>query len=85
MYLLWTTAAAAFVLGALLHSRLYPIGFSKAQESGERWARGGTMGRLGHALFSSAGNLRRELVLKELRLFSAIRRSGRSSSCSPCS
>ena len=23
--------------------RLYPIGFSKAQESGERWARGGTL------------------------------------------
>jgi ABC-2 type transport system permease protein len=69
VYLLWTTAAAAFVLGALLHSRLYPIGFSKAQESGERWARGGTMGRLGHALFSPLGILRRELVLKELRLF----------------
>ena len=69
VYLLWTTAAAAFVLGALLHSRLYPIGFSKAQESGERWARGGTMGRLGHAVFSPLGILRRELVLKELRLF----------------
>src|SRR3954447_7951709 len=69
VYLLWTTAAAAFVLGALLHSRLYPIGFSKAQESGERWARGSTMGRLGHAVFSPLGILRRELVLKELRLF----------------
>src|SRR6476619_867019 len=69
VYLLWTTAAAAFVLGALLHSRLYPIGFSKAQESGERWARGGTMGRIGRAIFSPLGILRRELVLKELRLF----------------
>src|SRR3954468_24581183 len=69
VYLLWSTAAAAFVLGALLHSRLYPIGFSKAQESGERWARGGTMGRLGHAVLSPLGILRRELVLKELRLF----------------
>jgi ABC-2 type transport system permease protein len=69
VYLLWSTAAAAFVLGALLHSRLYPIGFSKAQESGERLARGGAMGRLGRTIFSPLGILRRELVLKELRLF----------------
>ncbi|MBW8768700.1 MAG: hypothetical protein JF589_02985 [Gemmatimonadetes bacterium] len=69
VYLLWTTAAAAFVLGALLHKRYYPIGFSKAQESGERLARGGAMGRLGRTIFSPLGILRRELVLKELRLF----------------
>src|SRR5215217_16819 len=69
VYLLWTTAAAAFVLGALLHRKLYPIGFSKAQESGERWARGSMMGRLGHRIFSPLGILRRELILKELRLF----------------
>src|SRR5688572_27475744 len=69
VYLLWTTAAAAFVLGALLHWKLYPIGFSKAQESGERWTRGSMFGRLGHKLFSPFGILRRELVLKELRLF----------------
>jgi ABC-2 type transport system permease protein len=69
VYLLWTTAAAAFVLGALLHWKLYPIGFSKAQESGERWTRGSMFGRLGHKLFSPLGILRRELVLKELRLF----------------
>jgi ABC-2 type transport system permease protein len=69
VYLLWTTAAAAFVLGALLHRRLYPIGFSKAQESGGRLARGGAMGKLGRTLFSPLGILRRELVLKELRLF----------------
>src|SRR6266550_3095188 len=35
-YLLWSTAAAAFVLGALLHRWLYAKGFSKAQESGQR-------------------------------------------------
>src|SRR5688572_25157940 len=69
VYLLWTTAAAAFVLGALLHWKLYPVGFSKAQESGERWTRGSMFGRLGHKLFSPLGILRRELVLKELRLF----------------
>jgi ABC-2 type transport system permease protein len=69
VYMLWSTAAAAFVLGALLHRKLYPLGFSKAQESGERWARSGVFGRLGHWLFSPLGILRRELVLKELRLF----------------
>ena len=35
-YLLWSTAAAALVLGALLHRWLYAMGFSKAQESGQR-------------------------------------------------
>src|SRR4051794_38708086 len=69
VYLLWSTAAAAFVLGALLHWKLYPIGFSKAQESGERWARGGIMQRVGRFVFSPLSVLKRELVLKELRLF----------------
>ncbi len=68
-YLLWSTAAAAFVLGAALHRWLYGAGFSKAQESGRRWARTGPFGRLGHALLTPFGIVRRELVLKELRLF----------------
>jgi ABC-2 type transport system permease protein len=68
-YLLWSTAAAAVVIGAALHARLYPIGFSKAQESAERWARGTLMRRIGDRLFAPLGVLRRELVLKELRLF----------------
>ena len=46
LYLLWSTAAAAVVLGALLHRGLYARGFTKAQESGERWAREGWLGRL---------------------------------------
>jgi ABC-2 type transport system permease protein len=69
MYLLWSTAAAAFVLGALLHRQLYLIGFSKAQESGQRFARETASGRAGYRALRSLGNLRRELVLKELRLF----------------
>jgi len=68
-YLLWSTAAAALALGAVLHWRLYPQGFSKAQESAERWARSGPFGRwINHAL-APLGTLRRELVLKEMRLF----------------
>jgi ABC-2 type transport system permease protein len=69
MYLLWSTAGAAFVLGALLHRRLYLIGFSKAQESGQRISRESTTSRAWHRALRPLGILRRELVLKELRLF----------------
>jgi ABC-2 type transport system permease protein len=69
VYLLWSTAAAAIVLGALLHKSLYAAGFSKAQESGQRWARQGGFGRLMHRVFAPVGILRRELIMKELRLF----------------
>jgi ABC-2 type transport system permease protein len=70
LYLLWSTAAAALVFGALLHRWLYLTGFSKAQESSQRFVRGGgLMGRIGRWLLSPFGILRRELVLKELRLF----------------
>jgi ABC-2 type transport system permease protein len=69
VYLLWSTAAAAFVLGALLHRQLYSIGFSKAQESGQRAVHGSAIGRLSHRAFRPLGILKRELVLKEVRLF----------------
>jgi ABC-2 type transport system permease protein len=69
IYLLWTTAAGVFVLGALLHRQLYAVGFSKAQESGQRLVSGTTLRRASHRIFTPLGILRRELVLKELRLF----------------
>jgi ABC-2 type transport system permease protein len=69
LILLWSTAGSLIVLGALLHSALYPLGFSKAQESGQRWARAGVMARFGHWALGPVGVLRRELLLKELRLF----------------
>lgn len=69
VYLLWSTAAAAFVLGALLHRQLYAIGFSKAQESGQRAVRGSALGRVSQRAFRPLGILKRELVLKEVRLF----------------
>jgi ABC-2 type transport system permease protein len=68
-YLLWSTAFASIVLGALLHRWLYFKGYSKAQESAERWVRTSTIGRASHALLAPLGVLRRELVLKEVRLF----------------
>ncbi len=69
VYLLWSTAAAAFVMGALMHRQLYSVGFSKAQESAQRFVRGGRMRAFGYRLLSPLGILKRELVLKELRLF----------------
>jgi ABC-2 type transport system permease protein len=68
-YLLWSTAAAAIVFGALLHRWLYTRGFSKSQESGERWARQGVVGKIFSRILAPWGVMRRELVLKELRLF----------------
>jgi ABC-2 type transport system permease protein len=68
-YLLWTTAAAAVVIGAATHRWLYVKGFSKAQESSERWARGGAMRRFGAFVLAPLSILKRELVLKEVRLF----------------
>ncbi len=68
-YMLWSTAAAAVVLGAMLQRWLYPLGFSKAQESAERWARSGVLHRVSTAILKPLGVLRRELVLKEVRLF----------------
>jgi ABC-2 type transport system permease protein len=68
-YLLWSTTLAAVVLGALLHRTLYAKGFSKAQESAQRFARATVLGRAGRAVLAPFGVLRRELVLKELRVF----------------
>ena len=69
IYLLWTTAAAAIVIGALLHRRLYPTGFSRAQESAQRWVRNPAGASFLRRLLAPLGVLRRELVLKEIRLF----------------
>ena len=68
-YLLISTAAAAIVFGALLHRWLYTRGFSKSQESGERWVRQGTLGKFVSRILTPWGVMRRELVLKEMRLF----------------
>ncbi len=69
LYLLWTTAAVAVTCGALLHRTLYLHGFSKAQESAQRVIQAGRWSALGQQLLAPLGVLRRELVVKELRLF----------------
>lgn len=68
-YLLWSTAAAAFVIGAVLHRWLYAKGFSKAQESGEKWVKSGGLARISRRALTPFGIVKRELVLKEVRLF----------------
>jgi len=69
LYMLWSTAAAAVVLGALLHRTLYAAGFSKAQESAERWAHAGLLQRFAMKVLTPVGTLKRELIMKEVRLF----------------
>ncbi len=69
LYLLWSTAAAFVVIGALLHRAMYAKAFTKAQESGERSARKSLMSSVFHRLLAPLGMVRRELVMKEVRLF----------------
>lgn len=67
--LLWSTAAAFVALGAMLHGRLYAIGFSKAQEGAERFVHGKGWTGLLARLLRRMPAARREFVLKDLRLF----------------
>lgn len=68
-YLLGSTSAAFLVLGAMLHRQLYSKGFTKAQEGSERWAKVTKSSRLLSRMLLPLGIVRRELILKELRLF----------------
>ncbi len=65
---LWGAASVAVALGALLHERLYSLGFSKAQEGAERKVRRPLRGPLSRVLRWLPVS-RREFILKDLRLF----------------
>lgn len=67
--LLWTTAPAFVVLGAILHWKLYANGFSKAQESPERFVRGRKWPALLSRLSGAMPPARREFILKDVRVF----------------
>ena len=69
LYLLWSTAAAFIVIGAAIQRALYPIGFTKAQESGDRWVRQSFLTKFLKPLLTPLGLVKRELVMKEVRLF----------------
>jgi ABC-2 type transport system permease protein len=70
---LWGATALAIGGGALLHRHLYARGFSKAQEgAGQTVSTAGAAAlwrRASYAVLAPIGVLRRELVLKELRVF----------------
>jgi ABC-2 type transport system permease protein len=68
-YLLWSTAAALFVLGAALHRSWYAQGYTRAQEGSVRIAGTGRLGRWTRAVLAPAGPSRAEFVMKELRVF----------------
>jgi len=71
---LWSTTLVALAVGAALHRWLFAKGFTKAQEGASHGgaavpARGGLVQRALYAVLSPIGVQRRELVLKELRVF----------------
>ena len=69
IYMLWSTAAAFVVLGAMLHRSWYTKGFSKAQEGAQRFARPSGIHGFWMRALGPFGAMRRELVMKEVRLF----------------
>ncbi len=69
VFLLWSTAGAFVVLGALLHARLYPPGFTKAQEGAARFVRGWIWEALLQPVVSHLSVSKREFVIKDLKLF----------------
>ena len=69
LVLLWASAAATVVVGAALHSVLYPPGFTKAQEGAERFVKGWIWQALLNPLFKPLSVSKREFVIKDLKLF----------------
>jgi ABC-2 type transport system permease protein len=65
---LWAAAPIALVFGAVLHRKLYDLGFSKAQEGAERKIRRPLRGPLARLLRGHSPS-KREFILKDLRLF----------------
>jgi len=67
--LLWASAGATVVLGAMLHYKLYPLGFTKAQEGAERFVKGWVWRGLLDPLFRPLSVAKREFIIKDLKLF----------------
>ena len=67
--LLWSTAGAFVVLGALAHKRLYRNGFTKAQEGAEQYVRGKHWPRIASRLLGRLPVAKREFIVKDVLLF----------------
>jgi len=69
LVLLWSTAAATFVIGAALHHRLYPRCYTKAQEGNENRMRQHFGWVWLERALGTLGVQRRELILKDIKIF----------------
>ena len=69
LLLLWSTAGAFVVLGAMLHDRLYATGFTKAQEGAERFVHGWLWRALLDPVLSRVSVAKREFIIKDVKLF----------------
>ena len=67
--LLWSTAGAAVVMGALVHQRLYVSGYARAQEGADSGVRGSSWSSTARLLLPGVPVMRREFILKDLKTF----------------
>ena len=67
--LLWSTAAAFVVLGAAVHDRLYPTGFTRSQEGAERFVHGWIWRTVLDPVLRRVAVAKREFVIKDVKLF----------------
>ena len=67
--LLWSTAAAFIVVGAMLHRAMYAAGFTKAQEGAERFVKGRMWQLVMNPLLKPLVVSKRELIIKDLKVF----------------
>lgn len=69
LVLLWSTAGAFIVVGGWLHFKLYPNGFTKAQEGAERFVKGSLWERVLGPVLRPLSVAKREFIVKDLKLF----------------
>lgn len=69
LVLLWSTAAAFIVFGALLHQGLYPRGFTRAQEGADKFVKGWIWTAVLDPIFKPLTVAKREFLIKDLKLF----------------
>ncbi len=69
LVLLWSTAAAFIVFGALLHRSLYPRGFTRAQEGADKFVKGWIWTAILDPIFKPLTVAKREFLIKDLKLF----------------
>jgi len=69
LVLLWSTAGALVVLGAMLHARLYATGFTRAQEGAEKFVKGWFWKSVLHPVLRYLPVAKREFIIKDLKLF----------------